>query len=198
MPSNRGLCLTEIAVVLALVAIGLALTLPALGQARSRAAAGAGARLLATSFHGLRWKAVSRGRAHGLLFARDARGWYWREVGDGNGNGLRTAEVASGVDPVLGEPQRLEDTTGPATLGFPPWPAVPKIPPQTGNLDDLEDPIRIGSSDLLAFSPLGTTTSGTLYVTDGRDQLYAVVLFGATGRLRVWRFDSVEGAWKLS
>jgi Tfp pilus assembly protein FimT len=197
-PADRGLALTELSAVLALLAIGCALGLPALAQARSRAAAGAGARLLATSCQGLRWKSVSRGRAHGLLFERDGRGWRWREVADGNGNGLRTAEVAAGVDPTLSPPRRLEDTLAPATLGFPSWSTVPRIPPQVGNLEDLDDPIRIGNTDLLAFSPLGTSTSGTLYVTDGHDQLYALVLFGATGRLRVWRFDLQESRWKAS
>ena len=55
--------------------------------------------------------------------------------------------------------------------------------------------MRFGRSDLVSFSPDGSASSGTLYVTDGRDGLYAVVLFGPTARVRVWRFDRRNGRW---
>src|SRR6185295_14772541 len=92
----------------------------------------------------------------------------WYEVRDDNGNGLRVAEVKKGVDATLSGPHRLEDSVERVTLGFPPIGSIPKIPPDSGTIAGLEDPIRIGSTDLLTFSPLGTASSGTLYVTDGR------------------------------
>jgi len=57
--------------------------------------------------------------------------------------------------------------------------------------------VRFGRSDLVSFSPFGSSSSGTLYVTDGRRGLFAVVLFGPTARLRVWRFRPEERRWTL-
>jgi hypothetical protein len=55
--------------------------------------------------------------------------------------------------------------------------------------------VRFGRSTIVSFGPTGSASSGTVYVTDGLQGLYAVVLFGPTARLRVWRFDPVEGRW---
>jgi hypothetical protein len=57
--------------------------------------------------------------------------------------------------------------------------------------------VRFGRSDLISFSPGGSASSGTLYVTDGRRGFYAVVLFGPTARLRVWRYRPEERRWTL-
>jgi hypothetical protein len=60
-----------------------------------------------------------------------------------------------------------------------------------------DDPVRFGRSDLVSFTPVGSASSGTLYVTDRRHALFAVVLFGPTARLRVWRFVPAERRWTL-
>jgi hypothetical protein len=132
-----------------------------------------------------------------LIFSRDGRGWSWYEVEDGNGNGLRTREIRRGTDRTLSGPHRMEDHDSRIKLGFPPGGPFPKIPPGTGWIDGTDDPIRFGRSDLVSFTPLGTGSSGTLYVTDGARQLLGVVLFGPTCRVRVWRFDWEERRWRL-
>jgi hypothetical protein len=58
-----------------------------------------------------------------------------------------------------------------------------------------DDPIRFGRSDLVSFSPRGTSSSGTLYVSDGRLAAAAIVLYGGTGRIRIWVYDRERGAW---
>ena len=118
-------------------------------------------------------------------------------VEDGNGNGLRTAEVRRGVDPTVSGPHHLQDQVEDVRLGFPPGGPFPRIPPRTGNIVDTDDPVQFGRSDIVAFSPLGRSSSGTLYVTDGRRGLFAIVLFGPATRARVWRYDSVGGKWSL-
>lgn len=181
---------------LVIAAVALALALPALATGTAEARSAAGARALALRLHALRWQSVARGVACGLAFRRDAIGWYWHEVEDGNGNGLRTAEVASGIDPLRSPAQRLEDRVQGVTLGFPGGPPLPSIPPARGPITNLADPVRFGSTDIVSFSPLGSASSGTLYVSDGRN-LYAIVLFGPTARVRVWRFDEVRQRWRL-
>jgi hypothetical protein len=162
---------------------------------RASALTAAGARQLAVTLQALRWKSVAEGRVHGLYFTEEDGEWAWYRVRDENGNGLRTAEVLGGTDRILGGPHRLGDVASGVVLGFPPTGPFPKIPPQSGWIENLNDPIRIGNTNLLSFSPLGTASSGTLYVTDGSRQLYAVVLYGRTAKIRVWRFSAASGQW---
>ena len=57
------------------------------------------------------------------------------------------------------------------------------------------DPVRFGVSDLVSFGAVGTASSGTLYVNDGEGGLAAVVIFGPSSRLRVWRYLPRERRW---
>jgi Tfp pilus assembly protein FimT len=195
MNKNRGVTFLEAVVFLALVGLVAAVAVPALGDMRASALTAAGARHLAVTLHALRWKSVAQGRGHGLLFVEAGQGWVWYEVRDGNGNGLRTAEVRAGTDPTLAGPHRLEDVATGVSLGFPPGGPYPRIPPGAGWISRRDDPVRIGNTDLLTFSPVGTASSGTLYVTDGRERLYAVVLYGRTARIRVWRYSEARAQW---
>jgi len=197
MRPNRGITLSETLAVLALVAIGLTAALPTVADLGRAGRAAAGARLLATAFHAMRWRSVATNRSHGLYFERLDEGWVWYDVQDGNGNGLRSAEIEDGPDLVLSGPHRLQDRVGGVRLGFPPGGPIPRIPPRTGVIADLDDPIQFGRSNIVSFSALGASSSGTLYLTDGRNELYGVVLFGPTVRVRVWRFDVRTGRWTL-
>jgi Tfp pilus assembly protein FimT len=173
------------------------ITLPSIFALQSGMRTAAGARFVASSFQAARWKSVARSRGHGMFFDHDARGWYWFEVQDGNGNGLRTAEVRNGTDRTVTGPHRLEHRIQGVTFGFPTIGAIPKIPPRRGAITNMSDPIQFGRSNLIGFSPDGSSSSGTIYVTNGRDELYAVVLFGPTTRIRVWRYERRSGLWRL-
>jgi hypothetical protein len=194
---RTGLCLSEAVVALAVGSLAALAVVPALERRLGAARAAAGAAHLVTTLQGLRFKSVASGTAYGLLFGRDAAGWRWHVVRDGNANGLRAAEVHAGTDPIVSGPHRLDDVASGTRLGFPPGASIPELPPGTGRLQAPDDPIKIGQTEILAFTPLGSSSSGTLYVTDGRRELYAVVLFGRTVRLRVWRYDAQARQWKL-
>jgi hypothetical protein len=58
-----------------------------------------------------------------------------------------------------------------------------------------EDPLRIGNTSLLTFSPLGSATSGTLYLAAHHGPQIAIRVFGATGRVRVLMFDPRTREW---
>jgi prepilin-type N-terminal cleavage/methylation domain-containing protein len=197
MARYRGLSLVELLVALVLIGILTSVLLPTGAEMVADARAAAGAREMAATLQALRWKAVSANRSYGLFFSLDQRGWHWLVVRDGNGNGLRTAEVRSGTDPAVSGPHRMEDRVDGLYLGFPPVQSLPAIPPRSGSISNLADPVKFGNSNLISFSPWGTASSGTLYLTDRRHALRAVVLFGPTVRVRVWRFDTREARWKL-
>jgi hypothetical protein len=194
MRTTEGLSLIEALATLALAGVLAMTTLPHLGRMRASALAAAGARHLAVTFHALRWNSVAQGVAHGLWFLEQGGGWVWYVVRDGNGNGLRMAEIVSGTDATKSGPHRLEDVVSRVTLGFPAGGPFPEIPPGSGSLDT-GDPIQIGNTSILAFGPGGTSSSGTLYLTGGHEQLYAVVLYGKTAKIRVWRFIARTGRW---
>ena len=197
MRSASGVTLLEMLVALALGIVGALIAFPALAYIRDGGRAAAGARQMASTFSALRWKSVSLRKARGLLFERQAGGWVWWEVEDGNGNDLRTSEVRSGVDPIRSGPHRLEDAIEHVTLGFPSISGIPQIPPRPGTITGLDDPVQFGRSDLVSFTPGGSCSSGTLYVTDGRSGLFGIVLYGPTAKVRVWRYDARVGRWTL-
>ncbi len=190
-----GWSVAEALVVLALGGLALAASVPALTKLRQAGRGAAGARLLATQLQASRWQSVASHRGRGLDFRREGGGWVWYVVEDGNGNGVRTAELRSGTDRVLSGPHRLQDFVAGVRLGFPHAGPFPEIPPKTGTIPDTDDPVKFGRSDLVGFSPRGDASSGTLYLTDGADALYAVVLFGPTARVRVWRYEARSGRW---
>ena len=173
MAASKGYTLAELLAVLAIVAMAVAVTLPAAAMLRDGGRAAAGARTMASHLSAQRFKSVSGRRVRGLQFRKLGNAWTWREVGDGNGNGLRTAEITRGIDPVLSPDQALERQVQDVRIGFPPGGPYPEAPPGTGSLTAVDDPVRFGRSDLISFSPGGSASSGTLYVTDGRSGLFA-------------------------
>ncbi len=189
--------IAETAVVLALLVLVVSIIVPTASSMASSARGAAAAREMALALHALRWKSVAANRSHGLWFQQDAEGWHWFVVRDGNGNGLRTAELRSGTDRTLSGPHRLEHSVEGMLVGFPDQVSLPSIPPRGGRIRAMDDPVQFGRSDLISFSPMGTSSSGTLYLTDNRHELRAVVLFGPSARVRVWRYDLREGRWRL-
>ncbi len=193
--SDTGLSLPELLVVVTLAGLALAFVMPSFGSIHSDVRLAAGTRQMVSILQAQRWNSIAGNRFHGLFFERDAAGWSWFEVEDGNGNGLSTEEVHRGIDRKRSGPHRLGDLAPATLLGYPATGRVGRIPPRRGWIDTHSDPIRFGPSNLVAFSPKGSSSSGTLFVTDGRRGLMAIVLYGRTGRLRVWRWHSEENRW---
>src|SRR5437764_15180806 len=75
----------------------------ALDDFRTRAAA----RYLSQRLSDARLSAIKRAATHGLRFEASTPDYRVTTVEDGNGNGLRTAEIQSGIDRTLSEPERL-------------------------------------------------------------------------------------------
>jgi type II secretory pathway pseudopilin PulG len=194
---HEGFSAIEAVVVVAIVGIALSISVPALSSLRENGRTAAGARVLAMELNRMRWESVAHHRPRGLFFERVSGGWGWSVVEDGNGNGLRTAEIRRGVDRRVSGPHRLEDRVENVRLGFPPGGPFPRIPPRAGVITGVDDPVQFGRSDIVAFSPLGRSSSGTLYVTDGRRGLFGIVLYGPSSRVRVWRYDPEGRQWSL-
>jgi type II secretory pathway pseudopilin PulG len=140
-----------------------------------------------------RLEAVRTGRVCGLRFDDDGSAIGFVRVADGNGNGLRSAEIADGTDLIRGPRRRIADDFAGVRFGI-----VEDVPAIDGGpgLAAGADPVRIGGS-ILAFSPSGSATSGTLYLyLSGADRgQFAVRILGATGRVRVYQYDGATARW---
>ncbi len=177
------------------LAIGAGVTLPQLGSTlRARRLDGA-ARSLSMQMQRARMEAIAQARAVGILFERTPGGGRWRMHADGGLTGILSTEIAAGIDAPIGDPRSLSADSPGVALGLPPTGPIPRIPPSTGVLLPGDDPIAFGGSDIFSASPTGSTSGGTLYLTDGRS-LRAVVAYGPTGRIRVWRYDAETGRWR--
>jgi type II secretory pathway pseudopilin PulG len=185
-----GFTILELLFVVAITGTLSALVVPhslrALDDFQTRSAA----RYLAQRIGSARFDAINRSTTHGLRFTPAAADYTMAAVADGNRNGLRTAELVSGVDRVLTEPELLEWHFAGVAFGI-----LEGVPDADGLPAGSTDGVRIGSSRLLAINADGTATSGTLYLRGrGRSQ-YAVRVLGVTGRVRLLRFDPFQGRW---
>ena len=75
-------------------------------------------------------------------------------------NGLRTREIQDGVDRPIGAAERLSNYFAGVDFGI--APGLPAI--ERGGTRPGTDPIKLGTSNILTFSALGTSSSGSLYV----------------------------------
>ena len=111
---------------------------------------------------------------------------------DGDGDGVRQYDVDAGVDQPIADPGHVSDHF---------WQVAFEVPHSLEEPDGSSviaagsDAVRIGSSNFLSFNPHGTATSGTIYLA-GRDGTQACVrVLGATGRVRVLRYDRSSRSW---
>jgi len=190
-----GFSLTELLVALALVGIFLVAAVPALGGALSRDRAAAAARELAGEFARLRSTAIVSHRRVGLRMTWDGGRYRFGEYVDGDDDGIHSDDIAAGRDPLVGGLRDLPSRYAGIDFGLLDE-AVPAIPPARGVLPPHDDPVRFGRSDIVTFTPGGTASSGTLYISDGRQSLIAIVLYGHTGRIRLWTFDRASWTWR--
>ena len=179
--ATRGYTLIEMLFVTALIAIVAAIAVPQSLVTLDRARAAAAARYLASRMAMARSHAVMRSAHVALRFDEDPSGITFRMFVDGNHNGVRTSDIASDVDLPLDAPGRLSDLFPGVAIAV--------------AAEDGSDPLRIGSSNLLSFTPLGTATPGSIYVRGRDGSQFDIRVLGATGRTRVRRYVQRTRAW---
>jgi len=192
--SSEGHTLAETAVALAVGGLLAMIALPSLGGARSRARVAGACREIASVMRLTRSRAVAESRNLALVFDRDARGWRYQVFADGDGDGVRGDDRASGTDPAVGTPVHIGDRWEGVDLGFPVLARIRKLPPATGWMVSTADPVLFGSTDVVSFSPMGDASSGSLFVSDGL-RGSAIVLYGPTARVRVYRYENAREEW---
>jgi prepilin-type N-terminal cleavage/methylation domain-containing protein len=116
---------------------------------------------------------------------------------DGDGDGVRNTDIDDGIDPVVWPRRALGAVVGGnIRFGFPPG-LVPRHPGNPSRrMKKLDDPIRFNRSDLASFSPMGTATPGSIYLTDGRSQLAAVRVNNISGKVTTLSYNPTKDTWR--
>ena len=187
-----GFTLIEAGVVLVLIGVSAALALPSMRLGVEGLRTTAAARHLAALIQSTRVRAVTQSVHVGLRFEQDGEWYRYTMYADGDGDGLRARDIRSGVDPRLADFERIGDRFPGVAIGI-----ATRLPGIAGReaLPAGSDPIRFGASDGLTFSPMGTATSGTLYLHHRSGRQLAVRVLGATGRVRVLEFNEDTASW---
>ena len=185
---------TEMLAALTIAALGIGVSGPSMSTMFKSWKLTCAARDLATELQRTRMEAVARGASAGIQFETSPGGDRWRLYLDGGSRGIHAAEIATGIDtpasPFFDLASRYPGVRfGIARSG------APRIPPASGSLAPGDDPIALGGTDIFSSSPTGESSSGTLYLTDG-GAMRAVMVFGATGRIRIWSYDGRTGQWR--
>jgi len=186
--TRGGHTVTELLVALAIAGLFLVATVPYLMDLHRAAAL----RMVAGRIGGLmvrcRIQAVMRGRAVSLVFERGgAAEWRCFLAEDRDGDGIRRDDLQRGRDVVLGEIFHFDSRA--AGLGILRGTRVPN-PTGHGSLGgDLSDPVRAGRGDIITFTPRGTATPCSVYMTDFHSRMRVLRVYGGTGRVysKVWR-----------
>jgi hypothetical protein len=150
------------------------------------------ARYVSTMLQRARMEALARTTNVAVRFAGDGQFIDYAVYLDGNGNGVLSQDIHSGLDQQVRPVERLADHFSGVDFGV--MPHLPAIEP--GSAPPGADPIRLGPSNMVSFTPFGTSSTGSLYLRGLRNAQYAIRVFGETGRTRILKFDSRRRQWR--
>lgn len=194
MRSARGAALVDVLAAASLSVILAGIAVPTIGGALDRERAIVGAQHLAGQLQRARLESLKRGTSVALRLAvADDGRTEMRLFVDRNGNGVSQRDIDRGLDLPLGAGAWLDQHARDVSL------RINQVVDDIGGAGQLapgDDPLRIGSSAFVAFSPVGGATSGTMFIAARRGPQMAVRVFGATGRIRVLTFDASARQWR--
>jgi Tfp pilus assembly protein FimT len=189
---TTGAALIDIIVAVALCGLMAAIAVPVVGGTLERERTIVGAQYLAGHLQRARLESLKRARSVAVRLEVIGDRTQLRLFADGNGNGVLQRDIDRGIDPPLTRAEWLDDQARDISLRV--NQAITDVSGSSA-LEPGDDPLRIGNTALLTFSPIGSATSGTLYVAAHRGPQMAIRVFGATGRVRVLMFDAQTRQW---
>lgn len=192
---QRGHSLIELLIVLTIFTAFASFALPRFLQSSARNRVRLAAQQVAGALYSCRMEAVKHNANVAAKFrTRDDGTVTFTLYRDGDGDGVLTKDIERGVDPPVSRPKVLDKLGQGVGFGFPPG-IVPRHPGTGRRLDRLHDPIRFNRSDLASFTPNGGATPGTVYLTDGSEELAAVRVYHYTGKIRSIIYDQETETW---
>jgi type II secretory pathway pseudopilin PulG len=179
-----GMGLVELIVTLTIIVIVLAAAIPRTSAYVRESRLRGAAFYLRGLLRDVRARAAREARYVGVVFDEVDGYPVFSIYADGNSNGIHRLDIERGIEERIREPYPLTRTFPGVRYGTLPVGAdEPSFPG-----------LRIGRSKIVSFSPIGASTSGTLFLSNDYGMVYAVVILGSTGRVRVARYHL--GKWQ--
>ena len=190
---ERGFTLPELLTSIAIVGLLVACAMPSWLALRRRAAVRAASAEIRSVFHQTRSRAIARSRNAGVHFTRSGSQWKFAIYDDGDGDGVRNDDIRSGADRQVAPPRLLLQQGQLISIGL-----LRNIvrDPDGDPLRPAASPVQFNRTSICSFSPLGSATPGTIYLTDDDGSLYAVRVFGATAKIRLLRYEPSSMRWE--
>ena len=190
--AKTGYSLIELLFVISAAATASGIAIPPLLTALDDYRTAGAVRYISTRIERTRMEAVTRSTNAAMQFVQDGAGYSYGVYVDGNGDGVRTSDITKGIDRRVGAVERLPDNYLGVDFGL--LPGLPPLDP--GGPAPGTDPIKLGNSNLLSYSSIGTSSSGSMYIRGRSKAQYVIRVFGDTGRIRVLKFDARMRQWK--
>lgn len=193
--NENGFSLAELIVVLSILALVAAIGVPPLLELSGDLRLHLAAQELGGTLRLARSEAARRGFNVAVKFRPGTDGGAtYTLYRDGDGDGVLNRDIDAGVDPALSLPRPLQYLDSQLRFGFPPGLRV-RDPGSPREWMTTRDPIRFNDSDLASFSPLGTSTPGSVYLRNGSGHLVVVRLSDRTGKVNVLMYDAKTQKW---
>jgi type II secretory pathway pseudopilin PulG len=186
-----GYSFLELLFVVTLVGILTATAIPTVLAGVDDSRAYGAARYVAAQLQLARMQATSRAAHVAVRFEPSGGTFQFAVYADGNANGVRTTDVQLGTDRRIQAPIQLNNQFPGVDFGV--LPGLPAVDSSSAPPDG--DPIKLGASNMVSFSPIGSATSGSVYVLGRNHSQYVVRVLGETGRIRVLKFDAGTRKW---
>jgi hypothetical protein len=183
-----GFSAVEIVFVAALTTTLAGVTVPPVLRTLDDFRAVGAARYLASRLQRARMEAIRRSANVAVHFTTDSE---FATYVDGNANGVLATDVRSGMDWQLGAVERLGAAFQGVIFG-----TIDGLPPvESSGSPPGSEPIHLGPSNSASFSPMGTSSSGSVYLRSRTRQL-VVRIYGDTGKTRILQFDEHNRQWR--
>lgn len=189
MRRRNGYTLVDLLIVLAILGLILAVAVPNFTKMRNRMALRAAAGELRATFHLVRMRAIARGANTGIKFVQLGGEWQFIQYEDGDGDGVRNDDIKKGIDVPLTPPRVVFREARNVTIG------LLDVPVKDADGDPVKSPVMFNNSTICSFTPLGQSTPGTIYITDGDGDLWCVRVYGASAKIRTLRYDRGKKKW---
>ncbi len=191
--TSRGFSFSEITAVVAILGVVTAMALPALTRFENNAAFRGACNEVAHLLVMARDRAILKGQETGLRWVASGGDLVFTMYEDGNRNGVLTDDIKKGIDKKVFGPFSLRGKYPGIAFAFV---AGFSSPDPSGNpIGNLGDPIRLGSSNICSFSPLGKASPGTIYVSNGRERQAAVRITPTSAKIQVLEWTGPTTKW---